>query len=127
MNAEDFRAFIAFVNNFRDIDQRFGQHFFALRDCGWQETGDAFLRQSGSPGPQPFMIGVVRIKTQTSVAMDIDHARQDPVLAVVLIDRLGSIWVNSCDLRVFDLQLRFDERTGNPDLLTLNNHLLVLP
>ena len=47
MNAEDFRAFIAFVNNFRDIDQRFGQHFFALRDCGWQETGDAFLMDLG--------------------------------------------------------------------------------
>ena len=127
MNAEDFRTFVAFVNDFRDVDQRFGQHFFTLRDCGRQKTGDAFLRQSGSPGPQTFMISVVRIKTQTSVAMNINHARQDPILAVILIDRLGSIRVNSCDLRVYDLQLRFNERTGNPNLLTLNNHLLVLP
>ena len=127
MNAEDLRTFIAFVNDFRHIDQSFRQNFFTLRYRCRQKAGNAFLGQSFSPVAQSFMIGIVGIKTQTAVAMNINHARQDSIFAVILIDRLGSVWVNSCDLRVFDLQLRFNERTGNPNLLTLNNHLLVLP
>ena len=65
---------------------------------------------------------IVGIEGECTVAVDINKAGDDALLAVVHISFLGAVGVNTGDLAAVHLDLSGHELIGDPNFLTLNNH-----
>ena len=122
MHSQDLRTFISAVHYLCHIFQRIGEHFLTLSDRSRKERCHTLVDNILYPIAKSLFFRIVRIKSISPVAVDIDKSRKDPVASVILIHRLCSILIDINDFPVFYFNLSFHKLVRKPYFFTLNDH-----
>ena len=122
MDTQDFSPFVAFLYHGRHIGHGPGEHIRHLGHGGGQNGCDALLRNPLHPVAEPFRLAVVCVKIICSVCVDINEARHDSLIPVILVSRSRTILMDTADDSILNLHLGCHELSCYPDSLTLNPH-----
>ena len=122
MNSKNLCPFISAFHHSCHISNRLCQHIRHLGHSSRKDGSHSLFRYPSHPFPQSFRFPIVGIITISSMGMNINKSRNNPIIPVILISRHLTIFKDCLNLFTFHLKLCRDELSSNPNPSALYYH-----